>query len=78
MEIGVIEGAVDGQLGLQPILRSQEFPFAENRAVMIDPSGDVVWDYRKAFPILGAETLDYDGGRRSSRSRTRRTAVWPG
>src|SRR5262249_7296986 len=50
------------QLGLQPILRSQQFPFAENRAVMIDPAGDVAWDYRKAFPIPGSETLDYGGG----------------
>jgi len=50
------------QLGLQPVLRSQGFPVAENRAILIDPSGDVVWDYHKAFPIPFAETLQYDGG----------------
>jgi apolipoprotein N-acyltransferase len=50
------------QLALQPILRTQKFPFAENRAVLIDPSGSVVWDYHKAFPIPFAETLDYVGG----------------
>jgi len=50
------------QLALQPVMRSQEFPFAENRAILIDPAGDVVWDYHKAYPIPFAETLDYDGG----------------
>lgn len=50
------------QLGLQPILRTQQFPFAENRAVLIDPSGEVVWDYRKAYPIPFAETVEYPGG----------------
>ncbi len=50
------------QLGLQPILRTQQYPFAENRAVMIDPAGNVVWDYRKAYPIPFAETNEYPGG----------------
>jgi apolipoprotein N-acyltransferase len=50
------------QLALQPVLRSQQVPFAENRAVLIGPAGDVVWDYRKAFPIPFAETLEYGGG----------------
>jgi apolipoprotein N-acyltransferase len=50
------------QLALQPILRSQQFPFAENRAVLIDPAGNVVWDYHKAFPIPFAESLEYGGG----------------
>jgi apolipoprotein N-acyltransferase len=50
------------QLALQPILRTQQFPFAENRAILIAPSGDVLWDYHKAHPIPFAESLDYDGG----------------
>jgi apolipoprotein N-acyltransferase len=50
------------QLGLQPILRTQQFPFAENRAVLIDPAGNVVWDYHKAYPIPFAESLEYAGG----------------
>lgn len=49
------------QLGLQPILRTQEFPFAENRAVLIAPSGTVVWDYHKAHPIPFVESNEYDG-----------------
>jgi apolipoprotein N-acyltransferase len=50
------------QLALQPILRSQQYPFAENRAVMIDPAGNEIWDYRKAFPIPFAESNEYGGG----------------
>jgi apolipoprotein N-acyltransferase len=50
------------QLALQPILRTQQFPFAENRAILIDPAGNTVWDYHKAFPIPFAESLEYDGG----------------
>ena len=50
------------QLGLQPILRTEQFPFAENRAVLIDPAGNIVWDYHKAYPIPFAESLEYDGG----------------
>ena len=45
-----------------PILPTQQFPFAENRAVLIDPAGNTVWDYHKAHPIPFAESLDYDGG----------------
>jgi apolipoprotein N-acyltransferase len=50
------------QLALQPILHTQQFPFAENRAILIDPAGNVVWDYHKAYPIPFGETLDYRGG----------------
>jgi apolipoprotein N-acyltransferase len=50
------------QLALQPILRTQQFPFAENRAVLIDPAGNTIWDYHKAYPIPFAESLEYDGG----------------
>jgi apolipoprotein N-acyltransferase len=50
------------QIAIQPIFQTQQFPFAENRAIMIDPSGAVVWDYRKAHPIPFAESLEYDGG----------------
>jgi apolipoprotein N-acyltransferase len=49
------------QLALQPILRTQQYPFAENRAVLIDPAGNVVWDYQKAYPIPFAETNEYPG-----------------
>jgi apolipoprotein N-acyltransferase len=50
------------QLGLQPILHTQQFPFAENRAILIDPTGNTVWDYHKAHPIPYSEGLNYSGG----------------
>jgi apolipoprotein N-acyltransferase len=39
------------QVGLMVIRRTAEFPFGENRAIMIDPGGSVVWDYHKAYPV---------------------------
>jgi apolipoprotein N-acyltransferase len=41
------------QLGLIVYLRTDHYPFAENRAVMIDPSGSVAWDYAKTIHPLG-------------------------
>ena len=44
------------QMGLIVILRSDQFPYGENRAVLIDPSGAVVWDYFKTVhPLEDAE-----------------------
>jgi len=40
------------QLGLIVQLRTQQHPFAENRAILIDPSGKVVQDYSKAIHPL--------------------------
>jgi len=39
------------QIGLMVIRHTQQFPFGENRAIMIGPDGNVVWDYHKAFPV---------------------------
>jgi apolipoprotein N-acyltransferase len=39
------------QLGLMVIHHTDQFPFGEDRAVMIDPSGSVMWEYHKAFPL---------------------------
>ncbi len=39
------------QIGIMVIRRTQQFPFGENRAIMIDPDGNVVWNYHKAFPV---------------------------
>lgn len=41
------------QLGLVSSLRSNTFPVAENRAVMIDPSGQIAWDYLKSVHFGG-------------------------
>jgi apolipoprotein N-acyltransferase len=41
------------QLGLLVQLRTERYPFAQNRAILIDPSGQVVQNYFKTFPALG-------------------------
>jgi len=41
------------QMGLVSSLRTNSFPMAENRAVMIDPSGQVAWDYYKSVHFGG-------------------------
>jgi len=41
------------QMSVVFALRTNQFPFGQNRAVMIDPSGQVVWDYFKTFHPLG-------------------------
>ena len=40
-------------LGLVSVLRTTTFPAAENRAVLIDPSGQVAWDYFKTAHFGG-------------------------
>ena len=41
------------QIAVVVALRTEHFPFAENRAVLIDPSGQVLWDYLKTIHPLG-------------------------
>jgi len=41
------------QLGVVFILRTERFPYEENRAILIDPTGQTVWDYAKTVPALG-------------------------
>jgi apolipoprotein N-acyltransferase len=36
------------ELGLIVILPTDHYPFNENRAILLDPSGRVVWDYAKS------------------------------
>jgi apolipoprotein N-acyltransferase len=43
------------QLGLLLILPSDRFPFQQNRAVLIDPAGEVVWTYDKSHLTPGPE-----------------------
>jgi apolipoprotein N-acyltransferase len=45
------------QMALVVYLRTDHFPFAENRAILIDPSGSVVWDYAKTFHPLGDKAI---------------------
>jgi apolipoprotein N-acyltransferase len=41
------------QMGVLSSLRSTSFPVAENRAVLIDPNGQVAWDYPKSVHFGG-------------------------
>ena len=38
------------------ILPSDHYPFQQNRAVLIDPAGQVVWTYDKTHPTPGPES----------------------
>ncbi len=37
------------------IAAAQKFPYGRNRALLIDPKGDVLFDYDKAHPVIGLE-----------------------
>lgn len=41
------------QLGTVVVLETQTHPYAENRAVMIGPDGEVIWDYLKTVHPFG-------------------------
>ncbi len=41
------------QLAVLFARRTDHFPFVENRAILIDPAGQIVWDYFKATTPLG-------------------------
>ncbi len=42
-------------MGLLVLLPNAEFPFQQDRAILIDPNGNVVWIYDKAHPTPGPE-----------------------
>ncbi|HET6317187.1 MAG TPA: carbon-nitrogen hydrolase family protein [Chloroflexota bacterium] len=44
------------ELGLLVILPSDRYPFQQNRAILIDPAGQVVWTYDKTHPTPGPES----------------------
>jgi apolipoprotein N-acyltransferase len=37
------------------IASTRKFPYGRNRALLIDPKGDVLFDYEKAHPVIGLE-----------------------
>lgn len=41
------------EMGIVTVLHTDHFPFGENRAILIDPTGAVVWDYFKAIHPMG-------------------------
>lgn len=56
------EESIHLQIGLMVIRRTAQLPFGENRAILIDPSGNVVWDYNKAFPVPFNDALEIAPG----------------
>ncbi len=49
------------QMGLVVSLNTDRYPFAENRAVMIDPQGRVAWDYYKT-KHFGGDVQNFQPG----------------
>jgi apolipoprotein N-acyltransferase len=45
------------QVALNVILRTEHHPYAQNRALLIDPTGTVVWDYYKTVHPFGDNAL---------------------
>jgi apolipoprotein N-acyltransferase len=44
------------EMGLLVILPTDQYPFQQNRALLIDPTGNVVWTYDKTYPTPGPES----------------------
>lgn len=52
------------QLGLVTVPRTDRFPYAENRAVLFDPAGRILWDYAKTeHPMDDSEIFAPGPGR---------------
>jgi apolipoprotein N-acyltransferase len=49
------------QVALNVILRTAQHPFAENRIIMIDPEGVIVWDYFKTVHPFGDNAVFIPG-----------------
>jgi apolipoprotein N-acyltransferase len=50
------------QMGLMVIRRAQQHPYSQNRAVLFDPRGELVWDYEKALPVLIGDAAEIAPG----------------
>ena len=51
------------QIGVIVFRNTGHFPFMENRAILLDPTGAVVWDYHKANPTPGENLMMAAGPR---------------
>jgi apolipoprotein N-acyltransferase len=45
------------QIAIVVFNNTDHYPFLQNRAIMLDPAGTVVWDYHKAYPTPGENTM---------------------
>lgn len=52
------------QLGLMVIQRSERYPYSQNRAILLDPDGRLVWDYHKAYPVPIGDAFEIEPGPR--------------
>lgn len=52
------------QIGLSTILRSEQHPFGENRAVLFDPQGAQIWDYHKGYLVPVGDAAEMAPGPR--------------
>jgi hypothetical protein len=46
------------ELGLLVVLNRDQFPFEQNRPIVVDPAGEVVWTYDTAHPTPGPEIAE--------------------
>jgi apolipoprotein N-acyltransferase len=51
------------QIGVIVFRNTDHYPFMENRAILLDPTGAVVWDYHKANPTPGENMMIAAGPR---------------
>ncbi len=51
------------QIGVIVFRNTDHFPFMENRAILLDPTGALVWDYHKANPTPGENMMIAAGPR---------------
>ncbi len=51
------------QVGLVVFRNTDRYPFMENRAVLLDPTGATAWDYHKAYPTPGENMMIAAGPR---------------
>jgi apolipoprotein N-acyltransferase len=49
------------QVALNVILQAQQRPFAENRVILIDPAGAIIWDYFKTVHPFGDNAVFIPG-----------------
>jgi apolipoprotein N-acyltransferase len=51
------------QVGVIVFRNTDRYPFMENRAILVDPTGATVWDYHKAHPTPGENMMVVAGPR---------------
>jgi apolipoprotein N-acyltransferase len=51
------------QIGVIVFRNTDHYPFMENRAILLDPTGAQVWDYHKAYPTPGENMMIAAGPR---------------